>query len=342
MKHKKHTKVFSRVVGVSIVVVFALFPAASTFAEDKMAIEIMAGRPNDPWTVLTYALSGFINHDSERLVTNVLPTGGIGDPVKILIAEPKRRLRSTGIGYLSGSYVVREKKGLYPLFFGLMATSTYTWITYDKNIKTLKDFAGKVVAGPRKNPGWWESWAIPLENAGVLDKVKKLTAGGAGGALSALIDGKADVAWTVVDAVYPDVIKPSSFMEQARVRGELFFPDWGKGWEVRAAEKLNRPLKAVEVPPKSLSPTQKDTIYIFGDPTWWGAAKEMDEEIVYEITKILYEHAKKKDFAKFHFQGRGIVPESVPYCVWKDRKDIEEWYHPGALKFYREIGVPGL
>jgi hypothetical protein len=174
-----------------------------------------------------------------------------------------------------------------------------------------------------------------------LDKIT-LTATSAGGALSALIDGKADIAWTVVDAVYPDVIKPSSFMEQARVRGELFFPDWGKNWEIQAAERLGRPLKAVEVPPKALGPTQTETIYIFGDPTWWGAAIEMDQAVVYEITKILYNHAEKKSFGSFHYQGNGIVTGSVPYSIWNDKKDIENWYHPGALKFYREVGVPGL
>lgn len=311
-------------------------------AGEKVHIELLTGRPGDPWTVMTYALSSFINADSQMIRTSVIPTGGLGDTVKILIEQPERRKKAIATLYQSGAYPTRAQMGFWPSFVGLINTYAFTWITYDPKIKRLEDFKGKVVAGPREGPGWWDQFLMPLKVAGVFDTLK-ITKGGAGGALQSLIDGKADIAWTVVDATYPNLVKPSSLMEQASVRGQLYFPDWGKDRiEVETAKMIGFPLKAVEVPPKSLGKTQENTIYVLGDPHYWGAGKEMDEEIVNEILRILWERAGKKDFAGFHWQGQGIVHGSVPYCVWKNKKEIEDWYHPGALKFYRKAGVPGL
>ncbi|MBI4186036.1 MAG: hypothetical protein HY530_00830, partial [Chloroflexi bacterium] len=159
--------------------------------EKKAELILMAGRPGDPWTVMTYALSSFINKDSARISASVLPTGGTGDTIKILAMEPAKRAYSTGIGSMDSTFVSYvPEKGFegYPLFFGQIAISTFSWMTYDPKIKKLEDLAGKKVAGPRDIPGWYDSFIIPLQLAGVLDKVQIVKTGFAG-ATQALIDG---------------------------------------------------------------------------------------------------------------------------------------------------------
>ena len=207
---------------------------------------------------------------------------------------------------------------------------------------TLKDFAGKTVAGPRAHAGWWDHWRVPLKAAGVLDKAN-ISHSGIGGAVTALMDGTADIAYVTLDYVYPDKFTASARMQQCAVKGPLYVIDWGPDFARVTSQELGwPPPRAMKIPAGTLGETQPNTIYTLGDPSWWGAMIELDEDIVYEITKIIYEHSAKKDFAGFHAWGEGIVPETVPYGPWETAEDIEKWYHPGALKFYREIGVPGL
>ena len=55
-----------------------------------------------------------------------------------------------------------------------------------------------------------------------------------------------------------------------------------------------------------------------------------DEEIVYQFTKILYEH--RADVVEIHPAGKAINPRNVI-------KDTGTPFHPGAIRYYKEIGI---
>jgi TRAP transporter TAXI family solute receptor len=59
-------------------------------------------------------------------------------------------------------------------------------------------------------------------------------------------------------------------------------------------------------------------------------AEAVDENIVYEFTKTLYTH--RTEVVKRHPAGKAINPKNVV-------KDTGTPFHPGAIRFYREIGV---
>lgn len=62
-------------------------------------------------------------------------------------------------------------------------------------------------------------------------------------------------------------------------------------------------------------------------------AANMDEETVYQFTKILYEH--REEVVQKHPAGRAINPQNAV-------KDTGATFHPGAIRYYKEIGVwPG-
>ena len=57
---------------------------------------------------------------------------------------------------------------------------------------------------------------------------------------------------------------------------------------------------------------------------------DMDEEIVYEATKALYEN--REAVVARHAAGRAINANNVV-------RDTGTEFHPGAIRFYREIGI---
>ena len=59
-------------------------------------------------------------------------------------------------------------------------------------------------------------------------------------------------------------------------------------------------------------------------------AENADENMVYEFTKTLYTH--RAEVVKRHGAGKAINPKNVV-------KDTGTPFHPGAIRFYREIGI---
>jgi uncharacterized protein len=57
---------------------------------------------------------------------------------------------------------------------------------------------------------------------------------------------------------------------------------------------------------------------------------KLDEETVYQFTKILYEH--RAEVVKKHPAGRAINPKNIV-------KDTGTPFHPGAIRYYKEIGI---
>ena len=60
------------------------------------------------------------------------------------------------------------------------------------------------------------------------------------------------------------------------------------------------------------------------------AGADLDEETVYHFTKTLYEN--RAEVVKHHPAGKAINPKNVV-------RDTGTPFHPGAERYYREIGI---
>lgn len=60
------------------------------------------------------------------------------------------------------------------------------------------------------------------------------------------------------------------------------------------------------------------------------ASAAADEELVYQITKAIYEN--RRQVAQIHPAGNAINPENIV-------RDTGVEFHPGAVRYYREIGI---
>ena len=59
-------------------------------------------------------------------------------------------------------------------------------------------------------------------------------------------------------------------------------------------------------------------------------AETVDQSVAYQFTKALYEHRAK--VAAKHPAGKAINPKNIV-------KDTGIPFHPGAIQYYKEIGI---
>jgi hypothetical protein len=59
-------------------------------------------------------------------------------------------------------------------------------------------------------------------------------------------------------------------------------------------------------------------------------AADQDEDLVYDVTKTLYEN--RAQVLQRHAAGAAINPQNVV-------RDTGTEFHPGAIRYYREIGI---
>ncbi len=317
-------------------------------AKDPFHVSFTAGRPGDPWYVLSHALATFINDRSDWLTAEVVATAGITDNTRLLMDDPAMRANHVNATMLPGANIWGE--GVYfPLQIGMVAMLNDTWVTLDPDIKTLADFSGKTIVLPRDVPDGY-TWIFRnwLDLAGVTDY--RLMHGGIDARLTALRDGAAEVGLLPFDFYYPNTYTLSASMMELSSRGTLYFPNMGNIAENRrliaeacetdpfTGDKVLPPLAAV-VPANSFGPEQNEDQSFVSTPVYWSAGVEMPEDVVYEITRILWEAAEGGEFIPYHAMGQGLTTEFITMSFWADETERLANFHPGALKFYNEKGV---
>ncbi|PKM89702.1 MAG: hypothetical protein CVU87_04460 [Firmicutes bacterium HGW-Firmicutes-12] len=324
-------------------------PSESGEKKEPFHVSFAAGRPGDTWYVLSHALATFINEESDWLTAEVVATAGVTDNTRVLMGDDKS-MRGTHVNVtmLPGATVWGEGEYM-PLQIGMLSMLNETFVTLDSSIVTLADVSGKTVALPRDVPdGYAFIFRNMLDLAGAKDY--KIIHGGTGDRLTALRDGAAVVGTLPFDFYYPNEYALSSNLMEFGARGTLYYPNQGNTKEaleiIKEAcvtdpfvGKSALPALGMVAPAKSLGDTQTEDMAYVSTPIYWSAGIEMPEDVVYEITRILYEAAKDGDFVPYHAMGKGITPEFLTMSFWSDDQERQAMFHPGALKFYKEIGM---
>lgn len=327
---------------------FTYFSADLAAAKEKKAITIAAGRPGDVWYVLSHALAKFINERSDKLTANVVATAGVTDNTRLIMGKKEFRATYINVTMIPGHNV--WGKGEYlPLKIGSLVHLASVWVTLDPKIKTFEDLKGKAVALPRKvEKGYAWIFADLLKQAAVWETVKPMH-GGLKACLTALQDGAAHAGVMMFDYIYPNEFKLGSYLEELKARGTLYFIQQGnlqknidmiaKACRSEEFAGLELPTLALIVPANALGPTQKEAMAVVSCPVYWSAGKEMPDDVVYEITRIIFDAAKRGDFAPYHIMGKGITPDFLTTSFWASEKLCRENYHPGAVKFYDDAKI---
>ncbi len=334
-----------------VITIFGLInilPSAVLWAKEKTFITFAAGRPGDSWNVLAHGLVGLINKQSDWIEADVVATAGTTDNTRLVVSKKEKRANHIIVTMIPGWRYWGQGEYV-PMKIGSLLHLASVCVTLDPNIKNLEDLKGKTITLPRKVPkGYAWIFADLLKQVGVWDSVKAMH-GGLGASLTALRDGAAHSGVMMFDFVFPDQFALGSNLEELQTRGTLHFLQQGnikKNIEMIAKAcksedfvDLELPTLALVVPPNSLGKTQTKAMAVVSCPLFWAAGKEVSEDIVYEVTKIIYGAAKSGELKNYHAIGRGITPEFLVTSFWENEEECRKKYHPGALKFYDEIGL---
>jgi hypothetical protein len=211
-----------------------------------------------------------------------------------------------------------------------VVSSTYgTWaymMTLDKNIKTLYDLKGKRVTLGKPGQGTTLVGEAVLKGIG-LEKDADYTGimvPGKEGA-EALIDGTVDAVFITGSKAQADVLLLTStkdvyfipFPEDKMDAMAGFMGEFG----------VSRPIAVL---PANTYRGQVEPYKTFVTPSSFIVQEGADIDFVYEVTKVLWENIE--ELGKIHEAGKEFNLDDL-------KLNFGAPYHPGAFKYYKEIGA---
>ena len=310
--------------------------------DEKVDLLIAAGRVGDPWYVMSEAIAYHVNTDSDRVRATASATAGMGAARQLLMDNPHGYIGMLGGGIVVQMPLQEEFKNYGGIKWIASAVPiTWAWVTYDPEIKTIQDFAGKNIGVPR-NLSSWGDIDETIRRSGVYDQVN-IHRMGIGGAAQALRDGQLDATYTLVDHIWPGTFAKGRFITSMETKDPIHYVSIPPEIliEMGGAPEAGQLLPAFAELPARVFPgafdtkTQPEAVVVATNPAFLGADEKMDEDIVYEITRIVYEHAD--DFAQWHFMGSNMNKTFLPTYAYIE--DVEAVMHPGALKYYKDNGI---
>ena len=207
------------------------------------------------------------------------------------------------------------------------------FITTNPDIKSVKDFSGKKIGmGLRSqtHPGLFATRMIE-EGGGVRDADLEYL--GSAGALSALADGRVEVAAVVANLTADaSLVLPTGALRRFQSSGREYY---NVNFPEALVEKVNSavgsPFVSLTIPAGSF-PRQSEPIGCLADFTIMISHAKFPDDLAYEVTKAMVEI--NEDTAKYI--GAGKLYRRDNMCVappWKGKP------HPGSAKACRDLGL---
>lgn len=295
-------------------------------APERTFINVGTAPPGGAFFVVGTALTevlGASSGDKNWQVTAEGTSGSQENIRRLTQGELDFALSNSAITY----FAVRGGEGWdrqYPMQAVMtLAPNVALFITKaDSGIKTIADLKGKrVVIGPAG--AGFEYFVKPiLEAHGV--RYEDFTALNASQAASVdmLTDGSAA-------AIFIGGAIPTASITQAAATMDLYFVPFDEA----ARAKLSNDylfFSPATIPANTYRGQTTEFAGLDVGSMHLIAADNQDEALVYQVTKTLWE--QREQVTQKHPAGRAINPKNVI-------RDTGTPFHPGAIRFYREIGI---
>ncbi|MDA8853084.1 TAXI family TRAP transporter solute-binding subunit [Amylibacter sp.] len=224
----------------------------------------------------------------------------------------------TGTGTMEGSKPATELRTIAALFeehIHLVALA-------DSGINSVADLAGKRVSLDEPGSGTYVDANLILESNGLSASDLTAEALKGGAAAEALRNGKIDAFFVV--AGYPT----GSLVELASAADIKLVPIDGAG--ANALTEKYGFFASSDIPDGTYEGVAATSTVSVG-AQWFTSASE-DDELIYNITKALWNKESRKLLDVGHAKGKTITPDTALAGVGVP-------LHAGAERFYREVGL---
>lgn len=315
----------------------------------KVKIRLLTSPMGTGAYFLGFKLAEIVNKKHPWLQLETVEGSGSATNVQMLMKDPS--MRKTTIFNSTNFSADFARQGLPPFtkkYKDVMGTNLQVafgqynmlnpFITLDPNIKSLNDLTGKkVVMASRGMAGGYVNQYI-LEKAGLLKNIKPQYMDYKPSA-NALQDGLVDAVVCALTVLRPGEYSVIGAFTELLATKKTYLVHGG---DAKTMLEVARE-KGIEVTPVNLRgkfdgrdiPQPMTTFY---QGVAWVVDEQIDEEIVYEVTKMLYENVE---------EIRAVHP-SMATMTAKELANVstEANFHKGAVKFFKEmklkIGFQGM
>ena len=327
------------VIALGLIVGFMNPQISMAASQPETKINILSNPFGASGYVLSFALADMINKNSTWLRATCLETKSSTVNVKTVADKPEKRkntlIFSSAYTNLKASRGDPPFKGPYTSirWVGKTIVVGAAFISSSPKIRKPQDMIGKRVALGARGATTDLGPGAVLDAWGIKDKVK-LSNLPWGPGKTAFIDGTVDVhILSAIDIGGGKFKPPPAGAEIMASPKPVYFIDVDEEVCRKAREKTGYPIFPFPVPAGALGPKQPDPIVMQAQVIAWYADLALDEKVVYEISRIMWENAEQ--FAEKHVTGQGITKENLHMVPGLTEKDM----HPGALKFAKEKGL---
>lgn len=309
---------------IKIAVVFCALLAFALPADAATFINIGTGTTGGTYYPVGAAMAKVWNTSIKDMRANAQSTGGTAQNLSLLGKGEAEVIFADGLYYFAyegkGSFTgkpMKNLRGMVPLY----AEPIHFLVAKKSGIKTIADLKGKRVSVGAVGSGTEVTVRTLLETAGLNpDKDIKAENLGLSDTASAFADGNIDAALTVGAVGIAGVVEITT-MDTAEFRElpDSLIKDLVK--ELPYYLPFDIPAGTYKGQSTSVKTVASWNILVVTD--------KLDEQLAYEMTKALL--AKKQDILNVSARMVSMSPENLKY--------IQIPLHPGALRYYKEIGA---
>jgi TRAP transporter TAXI family solute receptor len=319
-----------KMVSCVLILLVTLLPVAA-YAE-KVTVSFATKGPGATDYVIYSAYASVINKYSKSVSATLGPASGSTVSIK-LMAEGKMDFGNVASWDAYEAYLGKggpknlwEKEGpqrFREVFNSYKAQVTF-WTRPDTGIKSAKDFKGKKVMNRRPQVPFWNLLAHEIPRYYGLepkrDYVEQPIASTSKCA-QALIEGRTDVYWSLIGGSHAYDVKRAVGILALSFPNEVMDHLVNKGYPVYYSKPSSSILKDLGMPQDYKALTYS---------VIWVCRENLDKEIVYEITKILFENYKER--AAIHPKAGEATME---FAVFQPTVP----FHEGSIRYFKEKGV---